>query len=113
MANLTEDILRVSIKKIEAHAESIMMRLNILLSKPESSDSIIDETCELVEKLSIANLSLEQARLLFAQTPGQRTSAIAQLLKQKAEVERIEKEELEKINSDFPETSRINSDEEE
>lgn len=82
MSNLRLEIFRLTMKKLESNVENLMLELNILLSKPENVNELVDKVADLTRKISVENNALNQAREFYTQSVGSIVSDLDKLKKE-------------------------------
>lgn len=83
MGNMREEILKSVLIQLQAKSESIMLEINILLSKPEGVENITDKISMLMTKLSANENSITQTHSLLSQSISQRIDMISKMKKEK------------------------------
>lgn len=65
---MREEILRVSIERLQNKVESIMLTVNIILSNPEKTNcDVVGRVTELMVELSTVDGALNHAKILYNQ----------------------------------------------
>lgn len=68
MSSVREEILRISIEKLQNKVESIMLTVNIILSNPEKTNCVVvDRIADLMIELSTIEGALNHAKTLHNQ----------------------------------------------
>ena len=67
MSNIKEEILRISIERLQNKVEAIMLSVNITLSNPEKSGDVVDKITDLMTSLAISESALNHAKTLHNQ----------------------------------------------
>jgi hypothetical protein len=104
MNNSSAEALKIVVSRLQNKVESIMFKVNALLSKADKDGNTLDSLESLMFDLSYNNNALEQAKNLYNQALSQLIQERAELIKQKikpphqepvVEVENIPNEEEE------------------
>ena len=79
MNNLKEETLRLVVQRLQYKVETIMFKINVILSTPEKDMADLVEN--LLYDLSYTNCALDQAKNLYGQSAALRLSAEEELAK--------------------------------
>jgi len=76
-----EEILRLSIERLNNKVESIMFSINIILSNPDKAEKPVDKMTELLIEFSVAENALVHAKSLLTQSLEQKMRELESLQK--------------------------------
>jgi hypothetical protein len=76
-----EEILRLSIERLNNKVESIMFSINIILSNPDKAEKPVDKVTELLIEFSVAENALVHAKSLLTQSLEQKMRELESLHK--------------------------------
>lgn len=67
MSNAREEMLKLTVERLENKSKSVMLDINIILSNPESSGNTVGKLSELMIELAISENALTHAKNFYAQ----------------------------------------------
>lgn len=84
MTNAREEILKLTVERLQNKVESIMLGVNILLSNPERTGAnIVDEAEKMMNELATTESSLNHARNLYSQCLAIRLKELSDTIENK------------------------------
>jgi hypothetical protein len=86
MSSAREEILKLTAERLQNKVESIMLSVNLLLTHPESSSTIVvDEMEKMMKELAIAESASAHAKNLYTQCLALRLREVSEKIENKTQ----------------------------